>query len=290
VYFPYAKQFLPFTQNLLILLGILKRKHTLEKQALKPLMTFTNYNNDAANNGKKLPVSAQLLFVEVRKRWFSTTLKRVFDLFVSGFLIITVLSWLVPIVSILILIDSRSPVFFRQRRVGRFGKPFYCFKFRTMYKNIEADFKQATEDDPRITRLGHFLRKTNIDELPQLFNVFLGQMSIVGPRPHMLKDCRDFNEVVKNYKYRSLVKPGITGLAQIKGFRGPTDDELSIIHRFKWDLFYVRHCSLLFDVSILFSTVLQTSAHFFSNLIIILKDKRGKIKNVEMQGKKQIAA
>jgi putative colanic acid biosynthesis UDP-glucose lipid carrier transferase len=253
-------------------------------------MTFTNYNNHPVNNGKTRPVSAGLLFVQVRKRWFSTTLKRVFDLFVSGFLIITVLVWLVPIVSLLILIDSRSPVFFRQRRVGRFGKPFYCFKFRTMYKNIEADFKQASEDDPRITRLGHFLRKTNIDELPQLINVFLGQMSIVGPRPHMLKDCRDFNEVVKNYKFRSLVKPGITGLAQIKGFRGPTEDELSIIHRFKWDLFYVRHCSLLFDVSILFTTVLQTSAHFFSNLIVIFNDKRVKIKNVEMQGKKQIAA
>ena len=159
-----------------------------------------------------------------------------------------------------------------------------------MYKNIEADFKQASDNDPRITRLGHFLRKTNIDELPQLFNVLFGDMSIVGPRPHMLKDCRDFNLVVKSYKLRTLVKPGITGLAQIKGFRGPTEDDLSIIHRYKWDVFYVRHASLILDISILFTTVMQTSAHFASSLAGLAKSKKSSAKDVQIQGKKQIAA
>ena len=217
-------------------------------------------------------------------------MKRFFDVVVASFLIITVLSWLVPIVSILILIDSRSPVFFRQRRVGRFGKTFYCLKFRTMYNNIEADFKQASDDDPRITRLGHFLRKTNIDELPQLFNVLIGDMSIIGPRPHMLKDCKDFNEVVKNYKLRSFVKPGITGLAQIKGFRGPTTDDLSIIHRFRWDLFYIRHSSMAFDLSILAVTVYQAGAHFISNITALFSKRSKAVRNVEFESKKQIAA
>ncbi|WP_407525899.1 sugar transferase [Lacibacter sp. MH-610] len=227
---------------------------------------------------------------QLRSRTLRTMMKRFFDVVVASFLIVTVLSWLVPIVSILILIDSRSPVFFRQRRVGRFGKTFYCLKFRTMYNNIEADFKQASDDDPRITRLGHFLRKTNIDELPQLFNVLIGDMSIIGPRPHMLKDCKDFNEVVKNYKLRSFVKPGITGLAQIKGFRGPTTDDLSIIHRFRWDLFYIRHSSMAFDLSILAVTVYQAGAHFISNIVALFSKRSRAARNVEFEGKKQIAA
>lgn len=159
-----------------------------------------------------------------------------------------------------------------------------------MYNNIEADFKQASDDDPRITRLGHFLRKTNIDELPQLFNVLIGDMSIIGPRPHMLKDCKDFNEVVKNYKLRSYVKPGITGLAQIKGFRGPTTDDLSIIHRFRWDLFYIRHSSMAFDLSILTITVYQAGAHFISNIAALFSKRNKAARNVEFEGKKQIAA
>jgi putative colanic acid biosynthesis UDP-glucose lipid carrier transferase len=106
----------------------------------------------------------------------------------------------------------------------------------------------------------------------------------------MLKDCKDFNEVVKNYKLRSFVKPGITGLAQIKGFRGPTTDDLSVIHRFRWDLFYIRHRSLAFDISILFITIYQAGAHFISN-IAALFNKRGKtVQNVEFENKKQIAA
>lgn len=230
------------------------------------------------------------VFGLIRREAFYLSVKRLFDIAVSLFLIITLLSWLTPIVALLILFDSKSPVFFRQRRVGQFGKIFTCFKFRTMYNNIEADFKQASDDDPRITRLGHFLRKTNIDELPQLINVILGDMSIIGPRPHMLKDCKDFNEVVKNYKLRSLVKPGITGLAQIKGFRGPTTDDLSIIHRFRWDLFYIRHSSMAFDLSILFVTIYQAGAHFISNIAALFTKRNKAVRNVEFESKKQIAA
>ncbi|MFN5133907.1 MAG: sugar transferase [Chitinophagaceae bacterium] len=253
-------------------------------------MSFTNHKISNSANGKKNKVPAISLTSLVRERSGFTVGKRILDILVASVLILTVLSWLIPIVSILILIDSRSPVFFRQRRVGRFGIPFYCLKFRTMYKNIEADYKQATDDDPRITRLGHFLRKTNIDELPQLFNVLMGHMSIVGPRPHMYKDCRDFNAVVKNYKLRTLVKPGITGLAQIKGFRGPTDTELSITQRFKWDLFYIKKASLLLDAAIIATTAAQTFAHFFTVTYSFASEKNRSGKKIPIQGKKQIAA
>lgn len=230
------------------------------------------------------------VFTHVRSQSYPYYLKRAFDIIVSLFFIVFILSWLTPIVALLILLDSKSHVFFRQRRVGRFGKSFTCYKFRTMLKNIEADFKQADEFDPRITRVGKFLRLTNIDELPQFFNVLIGDMSIVGPRPHMYKDCRDFNTVVKNYKLRTLVKPGITGLAQIKGYRGPTETFFSISHRFKWDLFYIKKVSALLDLYIIFTTASQTAVHFFEVVFSFLFSRRKASKNVPLQGKKQIAA
>lgn len=253
-------------------------------------MTLINHKISNTASGKT-PIAPAVSFTElVRERRSFAILKRVLDIVIASILILTILTWLIPIVSLLILIDSRSPVFFRQRRVGRFGRPFYCLKFRTMYKNIEADYKQATDDDPRITGLGHFLRKTNIDELPQLFNVLMGDMSIVGPRPHMYKDCRDFNAVVKNYKLRTLIKPGITGLAQIKGFRGPTQTELSITQRFKWELFYLKKASLLLDVVIILITTAQTITHFFTIVYRFTNGKNYSGKKISIQSKKQIAA
>src|SRR5579872_7033089 len=145
-------------------------------------------------------------------------IKRLFDIVFSTCILIFVFSWLFPILYILIRLDSRGPVFFIQKRVGFLGKSFPCLKFRTMYVNAEANTKQATDDDPRITRMGRFLRNSNLDELPQFLNVLLGQMSIVGPRPHMYKDCASFSRVVDSYKLRNLMKPGITGLAQVKGY------------------------------------------------------------------------
>jgi putative colanic acid biosysnthesis UDP-glucose lipid carrier transferase len=194
----------------------------------------------------------------VRGRKFFFFLKRMVDVVISLLVIAFILSWLVPVVGLFIILDSRGPVFFSQVRVGRFGKSFRCYKFRTMYVNIEADFKQAEENDPRITRIGSFLRRTNLDEFPQFMNVLFGQMSIVGPRPHMYKDCRDFSKVVKEYKFRSLVKPGITGLAQVKGFRGPTETEKSIVERYKWDAFYVKNAGSLMDFRVIAFTAKQT--------------------------------
>lgn len=142
--------------------------------------------------------------------------KRVFDLVASSLIILFIFSWLFPIIWLLIKLDSRGPVFFIQKRVGFLGRSFPCLKFRTMCVNSEANSKQATENDPRITRMGRFLRHSNLDELPQFINVLAGHMSIVGPRPHMYKDCVDFSRAVDSYKFRNLMKPGITGLAQVK--------------------------------------------------------------------------
>jgi len=194
-------------------------------------------------------------YVESKKGYFFA--KRCIDLFTSALLILLVFSWLFPIIALLIILDSRGPVFFFQRRVGKGGRTFICYKFRTMVVNFDADHKQATENDSRITRLGNFLRKSNLDELPQLFNVFTGDMSIVGPRPHMLSDCIKFSSVISGYKFRNLVKPGITGLAQVNGFHGPTSDDYSILKRFENDINYIYSAGLWLDFKITVTTVFK---------------------------------
>ena len=141
--------------------------------------------------------------------------------------------------------------------MGRNGRIFRCFKLRTMVINDEADERQAEENDERITRAGKFLRKTNIDELPQLFNVLAGDMSLIGPRPHMLADCIRFSFVISSYNFRNLVKPGITGLAQIKGYRGMAKDYESIVNRYHWDAVYVRKAGLWLDAKIIYRTILR---------------------------------
>lgn len=183
--------------------------------------------------------------------------KRAFDLAVSSFFFLTCFIWLFPLIALMIKLDSRGPVFFLQRRVGRGGKTFLCFKFRTMVVNKDANTTQAHENDTRITRIGDFLRKSSLDELPQFLNVLLGDMSIVGPRPHMHADCARFSELVANYKFRSLVKPGITGLAQIKGYRGPTATYQSVFRRYQYDAFYVRNCNFWLDMRIIRKTAFQ---------------------------------
>jgi putative colanic acid biosysnthesis UDP-glucose lipid carrier transferase len=183
--------------------------------------------------------------------------KRVVDILVSAFVIVTILSWLLPLIALLLKLDSKGPVFFRQKRVGRGSRSFTCYKFRTMVVNEDAHTKQAVENDSRITRIGKFLRKSNIDELPQFFNVLLGNMSIVGPRPHMHADCRLFAQMIPRYKLRNLVKPGITGMAQVKGYHGPAIDYDAICKRYQWDVFYVRNASFWLDVKIIIKTVFQ---------------------------------
>jgi len=162
--------------------------------------------------------------------------KRIFDVIISGLVILFILSWMIPLVGILILLDSKGPVFFRQLRTGLTDNPFYCYKFRTMKTNSESDSRQATKNDNRVTRLGAFLRKTSIDEFPQFINVFRGEMSVVGPRPHMLKHTSEFAKIVDHYMIRQLLKPGITGWAQVHGLRGEISDPLQIKQRVASDV------------------------------------------------------
>lgn len=198
--------------------------------------------------------------------------KRVFDIIFSLFVLVFVISWLLPLLALLIKLDSSGPIFFIQKRVGFLGRSFRCYKFRTMVVNADCDEQQAVSDDPRITRLGKFLRITSIDELPQFFNVLLGNMSVVGPRPHMHKDNEAFGRIVSNYRLRHYAKPGITGMAQVKGCRGPAKNFHSIFHRYQWDAFYVRNSNLSLD----FKIVRLTVAQIFKSIFYFKTNKRKK--------------
>ena len=182
--------------------------------------------------------------------------KRAFDIIFSSFIILFVLSWLIPLIALLIKLDSRGPVFFIQSRSGQNNNPFRCIKFRSLQVNDEADSKQVSRDDQRITRLGRFMRKTNIDELPQFFNIFHGDMSLVGPRPHMLKHTEHFADLYKEYMIRHFVKPGLTGWAQVNGFRGEIKDPEFLKKRIEYDIWYMENWSLYFDVRIILLTIL----------------------------------
>lgn len=195
--------------------------------------------------------------VENRSRTFFI-IKRLIDILFSLIIVVLILSWLMPILSLLIKLDSRGPIFFKQKRTGYRGKTFNCFKLRSMKVNKNANDLQAALNDPRITRMGRFMRISNLDELPQFINVLLGDMSIVGPRPHMLADSENFSDIFPGYYNRYLVKPGITGLAQINGFRGPTPNTRSIYKRLQWDLYYVEHATIGMDIQIILLTALET--------------------------------
>ncbi len=184
-------------------------------------------------------------------------IKRVFDIVFSLVIIVGILSWLTPILAILIKLESKGPVFFKQKRNGLNYKPFYCYKFRSMRPNPEADIKQVSKQDDRVTRIGRILRKTSIDELPQFINVLKGEMSVVGPRPHMINESERFRKVLDQFILRHYVKPGITGLAQIKGYRGEVQNKEDIINRVKYDLYYIENWSLFLDLKIIFQTVLK---------------------------------
>lgn len=185
-------------------------------------------------------------------------IKRGLDIFFSVLVIICFLSWFIPLMAIIIKFDSRGPVFFLQKRNKRHGGIFTCIKFRSMIVNAEADVLPAGKFDKRITRVGKFMRKNYIDELPQFFNVLWGDMSVIGPRPHMLSDNLKYGEEVEYYDYRSNVKPGITGLAQVMGYVGVTDDIRKMKDRVGMDNFYLRHWSLKLDLVILYHTFRKT--------------------------------
>ena len=182
-------------------------------------------------------------------------LKRVFDVLFSTLVIVFILTWLYPIIAVLIKLSSKGPVLFKQARSGFGNIEFMCYKFRSMTQSVEADTKQAFKGDTRITKIGAFLRKSSLDEFPQFINVFMGEMSIVGPRPHMLLHTEEYSALINKYMVRQLVKPGITGAAQIKGYRGETKELKDMEGRVRLDVWYIENWSLSIDINIILSTV-----------------------------------
>ena len=186
----------------------------------------------------------------------NASIKRAFDVLFSLLTLIFIGTWLFPIIAILIKLDSKGSVFFIQKRYGFHDEVFNCIKFRTMVENKDCSTKTTSENDVRITKIGKFLRKTSLDEMPQFFNVLLGQMSVVGPRPHMLLIDDYYKEKIGRYAVRSLVKPGITGLAQVSGLRGDTGDmDVQMKKRILADSFYVKNWSLTLDLIIILKTI-----------------------------------
>ena len=181
--------------------------------------------------------------------------KRVIDIAISFFVVVFILSWLVPLLGLLIFLESRGPIIFSQLRSGKNNKGFNCYKFRSMRVNIESDERQATKNDSRITKIGRFIRKTSLDEFPQFLNVLKGEMSLVGPRPHMLKHTTDYSKLVDQFMIRQFLKPGITGWAQVNGFRGEITDQEQIKMRVNNDLWYLENWTIWLDLRIIFLTV-----------------------------------
>ena len=188
---------------------------------------------------------------------YAPLIKRIFDIVFSSLVILTVLSWLTPVLFVLMKFESKGPLFFKQKRNGVNRKAFWCYKFRSMTVNKEANTAMATKNDMRVTRMGKILRKTSIDELPQFINVFLGEMSVVGPRPHMESHTEKYETSIDKYLVRHFVKPGVTGLAQIKGYRGEIIKKADIVNRIRLDIFYTESWSLGLDLSIIFATVIN---------------------------------
>ena len=182
--------------------------------------------------------------------------KRVFDIIFSFLVIVLLLSWLTPIIAFFIRIESKGPIFFKQSRAGINGEHFSCFKFRSMQVNDTTD-QLAVKNDPRVTKVGRFLRKTSLDEMPQFMNVFLGDMSVVGPRPHIGPINTKYGDRIKKYVLRHRVKPGITGLAQVRGARGEINADEDMINRIKYDVFYIDNWSVLLDIKIIIQTVVN---------------------------------
>ncbi|WDF58737.1 undecaprenyl-phosphate glucose phosphotransferase [Flavobacterium sp. KACC 22758] len=184
-------------------------------------------------------------------------IKKAFDVCFSALVILLIFPWLFPIVMLIIKLESPGPVFFRQKRSGRDNRPFVCLKFRSMYVNDLAHDKQAGKGDSRVTKFGAFIRKTSIDELPQFFNVFWGDMSVVGPRPHMINLAKEYSELINNYLVRQFAKPGITGWAQVNGYRGETKELADMENRVEYDIWYIENWSLLLDIKIIVRTVIN---------------------------------
>ena len=213
----------------------------LKREFIEDIEVYTTYENPLQN-----PVNKAL--------------KRTFDIVFSlVFLSITIL--LFPIIYLIIKIQSPGPIFFRQLRTGLDGREFYCYKFRSMHVNKDADRLQATKNDPRKYPFGNFMRKANIDELPQFWNVLKGDMSIVGPRPHMLAHTEMYSQLIDKYMVRHFVKPGVTGWAQVTGFRGETKELWQMEGRVQRDIWYMEHWSIWLDIRIIWLTIKTIFVH-----------------------------
>jgi putative colanic acid biosynthesis UDP-glucose lipid carrier transferase len=234
-------KFIDFTDNNLKILKFLPDN----KEILSRNLIFDYYDYIPIISLRNIPLD------EITNK----IIKRFFDIAFSLVIILAVLSWLTPILAILIKLESPGPIFFRQKRNGLNYHEFECYKFRSMTLNDIADLYQVSKNDPRITRIGKFIRKTSIDELPQFFNVFLGDMSVVGPRPHMVSHTEMYARRIDKFMVRHFIKPGITGLAQTKGFRGEVENDKDIIYRVKYDIFYLENWSILLDTKIIFLTI-----------------------------------
>ena len=187
----------------------------------------------------------------------SQFIKRTFDILVSGIFICLIFPFIYIIVGLLIKGTSKGPIIFKQKRNGLHGKEFWIYKFRSMRENEESDEQQATKEDARKTKIGNFMRRTNIDEIPQFLNVFLGDMSIVGPRPHMVKHTEEYSKQVDNFMIRHWVKPGITGWSQVTGLRGEIKNTDQIAKRVEGDIWYIEHWSFALDIRIIFMTIVN---------------------------------
>jgi putative colanic acid biosynthesis UDP-glucose lipid carrier transferase len=184
--------------------------------------------------------------------------KRLFDIVFASLVTVLLLSWLIPLLALLIRLESKGPVFFIQHRTGRNNQTFRCLKLRSMYVNKDANEKQASRNDKRFTRIGRMLRKTNLDEIPQFLNVLTGDMSVVGPRPHMLKHTEEYSRIIQQYMIRHYLKPGISGWAQVNGFRGEITEEGHLRKRVEHDIWYMENWSIFLDLKIIFLTVANT--------------------------------
>lgn len=215
------------------------------KEIYSKRLDFTYYGYLPILSLRKIPIDEP----------FNKFVKRSFDIALSLFVVVAILSWLTPLLGLIIKLESRGPVFFKQKRNGLDYQEFYCYKFRSMRPNPEAHLHQIRKNDPRVTKVGRIIRKTSIDELPQFINVLKGEMSVVGPRPHMVSHTHMYAERIDKFMVRHFIKPGITGLAQVSGYRGEVEDDNHIINRVKYDIFYLENWSLLMDIKIVFQTV-----------------------------------
>ncbi len=197
------------------------------------------------------------LMPEPLQLFYNRIIKRTFDILFSSVILLTVFPIIFLIFGSLVRLNSKGPVFFRQKRTGLQGKAFTCYKFRSMRINDDADTKTTSREDPRITAIGAFMRRTSLDELPQFFNVLTGKMSVVGPRPHMVKQTDLYNQLIDKFMIRHIVKPGITGWAQISGYRGETKTVEQMEERFKRDVWYIENWSFILDIKIIAVTVYQ---------------------------------